>query len=89
MFALVGPDLTHITGLPALTEAARAANFTNEGGVDGCTRFLTDVMGTWLLSETLCTWDRTDLASLLAQAADHTGPVTVFDVQDPRFPPTR
>ena len=82
-WGLVGVELEK----PVLTEAAREANFTNEGGVDGRTRFLTNVMGTWLLSETLRTWDRTDLASLLAQAADYTGPVTVFDVQDPRFLP--
>ncbi len=48
-------------------------------------RFLTNVMGTWLLSETLRTWGRDDLGALLSAAADVTGPVTVFDVQDPRF----
>jgi rhamnulokinase len=68
-------------------EAARAANFTNEGGVDGRTRFLTNVMGTWLLSETLRTWSTEDLASLLDQAAEYDGDVTLFDVQDPRFLP--
>ena len=82
-WGLVGVELEK----PVLTEAARAANFTNEGGVDGRTRFLTNVMGTWLLSETLRTWDRSDLPALLAEAADYDGPVTVFDVQDPRFMP--
>jgi rhamnulokinase len=80
-WGLVGVELDK----PVLTEAAREANFTNEGGVDGRTRFLTNVMGTWLLSETLRTWDRTDLPVLLQQAAAYDGPVTVFDVQDPRF----
>ncbi len=86
-WGLVGVELEK----PVLTEAARGANFTNEGGVDGRTRFLTNVMGTWLLSETLRTWEAAgevaDLATLLAQAGNHTGPVTVFDVQDPRFLP--
>jgi rhamnulokinase len=82
-WGLVGVELEK----PVLTEAAREANFTNEGGVDGRTRFLTNVMGTWLLSETLRTWECTDLAPLLARAADYTGPVTVFDVQDARFVP--
>ena len=82
-WGLVGVELER----PVLTEAARAANFTNEGGVDGRTRFLTNVMGTWLLSETLRSWDRTDLPTLLAEAADYDGAVTVFDVQDPRFMP--
>ncbi len=80
-WGLVGLELD----APVLTEAARAANFTHEGGVDHTIRFLTNVMGTWLLSETLRTWGRDDLGALLAAAADVTGPVPVFDVQDPRF----
>ena len=34
-----------------LSDAALAANFTNEGGVDGTIRFLRNVMGLWVLSE--------------------------------------
>jgi rhamnulokinase len=82
-WGLVGVELDQ----PVVTEAARAANFTNEGGVDGRTRFLTNVMGTWLLSETLRSWGSGDLAFLLDQAAAYDGRVTVFDVQDPRFVP--
>jgi rhamnulokinase len=82
-WGLVGLELD----APVLTEAARTANFTHEGGVDGTIRFLTNVMGTWLLSETLRAWGRDDLGALLAAAADVTGPVPVFDVQDPRFVP--
>jgi rhamnulokinase len=82
-WGLVGLELDG----PVLTEAARTANFTHEGGVDGTIRFLTNVMGTWLLSETLRAWGRDDLGALLAAAADVTGPVPVFDVQDPRFVP--
>ena len=44
-WGLVGLELDR----PVLTEAARVANFTNEGGVDGTIRFLTNVMGLWLL----------------------------------------
>jgi rhamnulokinase len=82
-WGLVGVELD----APVLTEAARAANFTNEGGVDGRIRFLTNVMGTWLLSETLRAWGSEDLASLLDGAAAYDGAVPVFDVQDPRFLP--
>ncbi|MCY7402729.1 MAG: rhamnulokinase [Nocardioides sp.] len=82
-WGLVGLELD----TPVLTEAARAANFTHEGGVDQTIRFLTNVMGTWLLSETLRTWGRSDLGPLLGAAADITGPIPVFDVQDPRFVP--
>jgi rhamnulokinase len=82
-WGLVGVELDSAV----LTGAARAANFTNEGGVDGTVRFLTNVMGTWLLSETMRAWGRTDLTDLLAAAADVAGEVPVFDVQDPRFVP--
>jgi len=84
-WGLVGVELE----APILSEAAREANFTNEGGVDGTTRFLTNVMGTWLISETLRTWERDGtpvvLTEILAAAAEVTEGVTVFDVQDPRF----
>lgn len=33
---------------PVLTEAARRANFTNEGGVNGTYRFLKNIAGMWL-----------------------------------------
>jgi rhamnulokinase len=84
-WGLVGVELEH----PVLTDAARAANFTNEGGVDGRVRFLHNVMGLWLLSESVRWWERDgdtiDLAELLAAAASVTAPVAVFDANDPRF----
>jgi rhamnulokinase len=86
-WGLVGLELDS----PILTDDARAANFTNEGGVDGTTRFLTNVMGTWLISETLRQWERdgtpVELTEILAAAADVTDGTTLFDVQDPRFMP--
>jgi len=82
-WGLVGVELDQ----PVLTDASRLANFTNEGGVDGRVRFLTNVMGTWLLSETLRAWGEGDLASWLERATAYGGPVPVFDVQDPRFLP--
>jgi rhamnulokinase len=86
-WGLVGVELD----APVLGDAARVANFTNEGGVDGRVRFLTNVMGLWLLSETIRGWERegssAPLQTLLAEAAAVTGPVPVFDVQDRRFLP--
>jgi rhamnulokinase len=72
---------------PVVSDEARAANFTNEGGVDGTTRFLSNVMGTWLLSETLRSWGESDLGGMLAAAAAYDVAVPVVDVQDPRFLP--
>lgn len=41
---------------PIVTEGARAANFTNEGGVGGKIRFLKNVMGLWLVQELQRVW---------------------------------
>ncbi|MEU1875781.1 rhamnulokinase family protein [Streptosporangium sp. NPDC020072] len=84
-WGLVGVELER----PVTTDAAREANFTNEGGVDGRVRFLHNVMGLWLLSESVRWWERDgspiDLPGLLAQAAAVTTAVPVFDANDPRF----
>ena len=81
-WGLVGVE----TAAPVLTDAARQANFTNELGVDGRNRFLRNVAGLFLLTETLNQWRFTnvDRDRLLAQAAElPAGPV--FDVDDPRL----
>jgi rhamnulokinase len=84
-WGLVGVELE----APITSEASRIANFTNEEGVDGRTRFLTNVMGTWILSESMRTWeaqgDYTSIDRVLAEAAALDRAVPIFDVQDPRF----
>ncbi|MGV0852733.1 rhamnulokinase [Mycolicibacterium phlei] len=84
-WGLVGVELER----PVLTEAARAANFTNEVGADGRIRFLRNTMGLWLLSESLRQWWRdgvdADLGVLLDQAAACPPPPAVFDTDDPAF----
>ncbi|HEY1830286.1 MAG TPA: rhamnulokinase family protein [Acidimicrobiales bacterium] len=81
-WSLVGVELES----PVLTEPARAANFTNELGVDGRTRFLRNVGGLWLLQECLRAWGSNDLDTLLREAAAKpTGPS--IDVDDPQFIP--
>jgi rhamnulokinase len=87
-WSLVGLELDK----PVLGEAARAADFTNEGGVDGTIRFLKNVMGLWVLSESVRTWaDQriagADLPTLLAIAADAPAVRTVIDIDDPRLLP--
>ncbi|MDQ0078361.1 rhamnulokinase [Arthrobacter oryzae] len=68
-WSLVGVELPK----PVLTEASRAANFTNERGVDGTIRYLRNVGGLWLLSECQRTWAQqgytATLDELLASAA--------------------
>ncbi|WP_099022983.1 rhamnulokinase [Mycolicibacterium palauense] len=86
-WGLVGVELPEAVA----TAEARAANFTNEVGADGRVRFLHNVMGMWLLSETVRQYERegrpADLSTLLAEAAAAPAPVAVFDTDDPRFLP--
>lgn len=82
-WSLVGLELDQ----PVLSEAARAANFTNESGVDGRTRFLRNVGGLWLLQECLREWRRDDLDALLAGAAAVPAGGPRVDVDDPAFIP--
>ena len=41
---------------PILTEAARLAEFTNEGGVGGRIRFLQNITGLWILQRLMAEW---------------------------------
>ncbi|WP_298943176.1 rhamnulokinase family protein [uncultured Microbacterium sp.] len=88
-WGLVGVEVER----PVLTPDALAANFTNEGGVDGRVRLLHNVMGLWVLSETVRGWERQeghaiDLPTLLDSAADvPASAVPVFDINDARFLP--
>lgn len=85
-WGLVGLELDE----PIVTDEARAANFTNEGGVDGRVRFLHNVTGLWLLSEAVRAWEAEDgaaidLPALLDAAASVAAPPTLFDANDPRL----
>ncbi|HVV13449.1 rhamnulokinase family protein [Amycolatopsis sp.] len=86
-WSLVGLELDE----PELGDAALAANFTNEGGVDGRIRFLRNVMGLWVLSETLRVWaargERIDVADALAGAAQAPPLAAVVDIDAPAFLP--
>jgi rhamnulokinase len=53
-WSLVGVE----TPAPVVTDVARRANLTNEGGVHGTTRLLRNVMGLWLLQECRRQWAR-------------------------------
>ena len=84
-WSLVGLELD----APVITEQSRAANFTNEGGVDGRTRFLRNLGGLWLLSESLRDWaerdEPADLATLLGEAAQLPPGGPTVDVDDEVF----
>ena len=76
-WSLVGLELD----APVLTEAARLADFTNEAGVDGTTRFLKNVMGLWVLSQSLDVWGA-ELTTVLTAAAACEPLRTVVDIDD-------
>jgi rhamnulokinase len=84
-WSLVGVELDR----PVLTEASRQANFTNEAGVDGTIRYLRNVMGLWLLQESLRAWaeagQQRDLDGLLQEAARAQPLRAVIDPDDPVF----
>ncbi|BEL08022.1 rhamnulokinase family protein [Actinoplanes sichuanensis] len=82
-WSLVGLELDE----PVLSEESRAANFTNEGGVDGTIRYLRNVMGLWPLQECVREWGSPDLPELLAAAAAEPGLAHVVDLDDPVFLP--
>ncbi|MFJ7214431.1 rhamnulokinase family protein [Amycolatopsis sp. NPDC098790] len=90
-FAYISSGTWSLAGLelpsPELSDAAMAANFTNEGGVDGTIRFLRNVMGLWVLSETLRTWSTSDLPGLLEAAAAAPALAAVVDIDAPEFLP--
>jgi rhamnulokinase len=86
-WSLVGVELDE----PVLTAESREANFTNEGGVDGRVRYLRNLMGMWLLSESVRSWEREgqviELSELLAAAAAIDRPLAKFDPNDPSLMP--
>ncbi|EXG80760.1 rhamnulokinase [Cryptosporangium arvum] len=94
-FAYISCGTWGLAGLeldrPVLSEASREANFTNEAGIDGTVRYLRNVMGLWLLQESVRWWERSgsgsDLPTLLADAAEVPAGRTVIDVDDARFLP--
>jgi rhamnulokinase len=86
-WSLVGVELEHAI----LTEESRLANFTNEGGVDDRIRYLRNVMGLWLLQESLRTWELAGrpehLPALLIAAAELPAGGPLIDPDDPAFLP--
>lgn len=74
---------------PVLSAASRKADFTNELGLDGTVRYLRNVMGLWLISESRRTWAArglpADLDTLLGQAAAVEPLACLIDPDDPAF----
>lgn len=84
-WSLVGVE----TPEPVVTQEAMEANFTNEGGFGGTTRFLKNVMGLWILQECRRQWAREgreysyEELARLAEDAPAAGPLV--DPDHPAF----
>ncbi|MFH9821867.1 rhamnulokinase family protein [Streptomyces bobili] len=88
-FAYICTGTWSLAGLeldaPVLTEDSRAANFTNELGLDGTVRYLRNIMGLWLLQECVRAWGDPDLGGLLREAAAVPALRSVVDAGDAAF----
>lgn len=83
-WSLLGAEIAE----PILTSDSRAANFTNELGVDNRVRYLKNLSGLWLLSESMRFWSEQgnpqELLALLKAAAAVSEPASI-DVTDSVF----
>jgi rhamnulokinase len=88
-FAYISSGTWSLVGLeldgPVLSDEAREANFTNEGGVGGRIRFLKNVMGLWILQECQRIWSDDDLGQLLRDAAEAPPFTVLIDPDAPEF----
>jgi rhamnulokinase len=86
-WSLVGMELD----APVLSEASREADFTNELGADGTTRYLKNVMGLWVLNECLRNWREQgreqNLVALIESASALPALQLVVDIDDERLMP--
>ena len=84
-WSLVGVELE----APILTHAARVAGFTNETGIDGTVRFLTNRAGMWVLEECRREWDMQGMTyshrGLFGVASESSSPHGTVDLNAPEF----
>jgi rhamnulokinase len=84
-WSLVGLELD----APVRTSGALSANFTNEAGLEGTTRFLKNCAGLWLIQECRRVWKEQgreySFAELAAMAGEAPAWVSLFDPDDARF----
>lgn len=77
------------TEKPILTEESCAKNYTNEGGIEGTTRFLKNITGMWLLEQSRKCWSKEgrnySYAEIEAMAIDEKDFPSTIDPDDPRF----
>ena len=84
-WSLLGAEITE----PLSSVEVMKANYTNEGGINGTTRLLKNIMGLWIIQECKREWDRradaVDFAGLVKLAESAPAFKAIIDVDDPRF----
>ena len=77
------------TPAPIINADSTRLNFTNEGGIDGTTRFLKNITGMWILEQSRKVWEaqgRTyKYADMEAMARSEAGFPSLIDPDDARF----
>lgn len=83
-WSLLGVELPE----PILSEEARQAEFTNEGGVGGRIRFLQNITGLWIMQRLMAEWKERGEEQTFAQilpAAAEANITSIIPVADPAF----
>jgi rhamnulokinase len=74
---------------PIITDETYRLNFTNEGGVEGTTRFLKNITGMWLLEQCRKEWDaagkKYTYDEIVALSASAAGFRSIINPDDPSF----
>ena len=74
---------------PVINEESERLNFTNEGGVEGTTRFLKNITGMWLLEQCRKVWEAEGRSYSYAQISELAQSALDFkatvDPDDPRL----
>lgn len=63
---------------PIINQKTSALNFTNEGGVEGTTRFLKNITGMWLLEQCLKEWKKEGITYAYEKLVQMAGTVPAF-----------
>ena len=77
------------TPAPIINEASTRLNFTNEGGIEGTTRFLKNITGMWILEQTRKVWSAEgrnyNYGQLAEMALSEASFSSLINPDDPRF----
>lgn len=84
-WSLMGIETDH----PIITKESYEKNFTNEGGIEGTTRFLKNITGMWILEQCRKEWERSGRIYTYPQIVDMAEKSTPFqsfiNPDDPSF----